>query len=138
MKSNMHKYKIQLVTALLTISVLLPTGCKKGYFDGAPKDIQTIDMVFSTKLEAENWLSGVYNRLPDVWADGAATARGLAELSDELEETSPSIIAAGTITGANSVNVYTGYYQAIRLANIFLANINNPKSNILAEPNGQT
>jgi hypothetical protein len=137
MKKNIYKYKTQVAAALLALATLFPTGCKKGYFDGAPKDIQTIDMVFSTKLEAENWLSGVYNRLPDVWADGSVTGRGLAELCDELEETTPSIIAAGTVTSQSSINVYTSYYQAIRLANIFLTNINNPTSNILNEPNGQ-
>ncbi|HSC37092.1 MAG TPA: hypothetical protein VLD19_04450, partial [Chitinophagaceae bacterium] len=121
MKKNIYQYKRQVAMSLLVVAMLLPTGCKKGYFDGAPKDIQTIDMVFSTKLEAENWLSGVYNRLPDVWADGSVTGRGLAELCDELEETTPSIIAAGTVTSQSSINVYTSYYQAIRLANIFLA-----------------
>ncbi|GAB3903985.1 RagB/SusD family nutrient uptake outer membrane protein [Mucilaginibacter boryungensis] len=137
MKYYINKYKTQVVVVFLAAVTILPTSCKKGYFDQAPKDIQTIDMVFSTKLEAENWLSGVYNRLPDVWADGSVTGRGLAELSDELEETTPSIIASGTINGQNSINVYTSYYQAIRLANIFMANINNPQSNILNEPNGQ-
>lgn len=137
MKYHINKYKTQVAVVLLAAATILPAGCKKGYFDQAPKDIQTIDMVFSTKLEAENWLSGVYNRLPDVWVDGNVTGRGLAELSDELEEKTPSIIASGTINGQTSINVYTAYYQAIRLANIFMANINNPNSNILNEPNGQ-
>lgn len=130
------KYNINRYTAFLTVAVLLFTGCKKGFFDNAPKDLQTIEMVFQNKLEAEHWLSGVYNRLPDVWADGNVTGRGLAELSDELELKSPSIIAAGNLTSQSSINVYTNYYQAIRLANIFMANINNSKTNLLKEPNG--
>ncbi|MBB2144923.1 RagB/SusD family nutrient uptake outer membrane protein [Pedobacter sp. LMG 31464] len=137
MRHNIKKYTTKIIlTTVVAFSVLLPTGCKKGYFDSAPKDLQTIDMVFQSKLEAENWLSGVYNRLPDVWADGSVTARGLAELTDELELSSPSIIAAGTLTSQSAINVYTNYYQAIRLANIFMANINNSKTNLLNEPNG--
>lgn len=124
-------------TTLLLLAAALFAGCKKGFFDTAPKDRQTIEMVFQNKLEAESWLSGVYNRLPDVWADGNVTARGLAELSDELELKSPSIIGSGSISSQSGINVYTGYYQAIRLANIFLANINNSKTNLLKEPNGQ-
>ncbi len=124
-------------TTSLVLAALLVSGCEKGFFDNAPKDLQTIEMVFQNKLEAENWLSGVYNRLPDVWADGNVTGRGLAELSDELELSSPSIIGAGSMSSQSGINVYTGYYQAIRLANIFLANINNSKSNLLKEPNGE-
>ncbi|MGX5818663.1 RagB/SusD family nutrient uptake outer membrane protein [Chitinophaga lutea] len=124
-------------TAFFAAALLLTAGCKKGFFDNAPKDLQTIEMVFQNKLEAENWLSGVYNRLPDVWADGNVTGRGLAELSDELELKTPSIIGAGTISSQSGINVYTGYFQAIRLANIFMANINNSKSNLLREPNGE-
>lgn len=130
------RYHITKYTALLSITLLLSTGCKKGFFDGAPKDLQTIEMVFQNKLEAESWLAGVYNRLPDVWADGTVTGRGLGELCDELELNSPSIIAAGTINGQSGINVYTSYYQAIRLANIFMANIENSKTNLLLEPNG--
>ncbi|RPE08120.1 RagB/SusD family nutrient uptake outer membrane protein [Chitinophaga lutea] len=124
------------IISILIIAILLFTGCKKGFFDNAPKDLQTIDMVFQNKLEAENWLAGVYNRLPDVWADGNVTGRGLAELSDELELSSPSAIGAGSLSSQSAINVYTNYYQAIRLANIFMANINNSKTNLLKEPNG--
>lgn len=136
MRNYIHKYKSQILTATLSMALLFPSGCKKGYFDAAPKDLQTIEMVFQNKLEAENWLSGVYNRLPDVWADGGVTGRGLAELSDELELSTPSSIASGTLTSQTGINVYTSYFQAIRLANIFMANINNSKTNLLKEPNG--
>jgi hypothetical protein len=138
MKHNIKKYstKIVLISAL-SLLLFIPTGCKKGYFDSAPKDLQTIEMVFQNKLEAENWLSGVYNRLPDVWADGTVTGRALAELTDELELASPSVIASGTLTSQSAINVYSTYYQAIRLANIFMANINNSETNLLKEPNGR-
>ncbi|MDB5111646.1 MAG: RagB/SusD family nutrient uptake outer membrane protein [Mucilaginibacter sp.] len=136
MKQYITKYKIQIATILLTGATLLPTGCKKGYFDAAPKDLQTIDMVFSNKLEAENWLSGVYNRLPDVWGAGDVTARGFATSCDELELASPSTIASGNLTSQNTFGGYSNYYQAIRLANIFMANINNSKSTLLNEPDG--
>lgn len=131
------KHYISNYTALMITAVVLFTGCKKGFFDNAPKDLQTIDMVFQNKLETEHWLAGVYNRLPDVWADGNVTGRGLAELSDELELSSPSIIGAGSMSSQSGINVYTGYYQAIRLANIFMANVNNSKSNLMKEPNGE-
>lgn len=124
------------ITLLITAAILV-TGCKKGFFDGAPKDLQTIEMVFQNKLETEAWLAGVYNRLPDVWGDANVSGRGLAELSDELELRSPSIIGAGNLTSQSSINSYTGYYQAIRLANIFMANVNNSKTNLLKEPNGE-
>ena len=35
------------------------------YLDNAPDDTLTMEMVFNDKTRTEDWLSGVYNRVPD-------------------------------------------------------------------------
>ena len=39
------------------------------FIDNAPDDTLTMEMVFEDKTRMEDWLSGVYNKIPDPsWA----------------------------------------------------------------------
>ncbi len=43
-------------------------GCSD-YLDNAPDDTLTMEMVFNDRTRTEDWLSGVYNRIPDNYWD---------------------------------------------------------------------
>jgi hypothetical protein len=135
MKLNNIKAK----PAILAIAVvaLSLTACKKGYFDAVPKDLASVDIVFKDKTETENWLAGIYAKLYDVWNNSAMSARYAAGFTDELELASPSIQANNNLSPVTAINVWTSNYQGIRLANIFMVNVDNSRTNLLREPNGK-
>ena len=52
----------------IALSSLFMCGCSD-YLDNAPDDTLTMEMVFNDRTRTEDWLSGVYNRVPDTyWA----------------------------------------------------------------------
>ena len=124
---------------ILTIIVFLgvTTSCKKGYFDNIPKDLVSTDVIFKDKAETENWLASVYSYIIDPWATTTGSARYWANFTEELELNSASLQASGILSPVTTVNIWTSNYQGIRMANIFMANIDNSETNLLKEPNGQ-
>jgi hypothetical protein len=123
---------IYIIILLATI-----TACKKGYFDSIPKDLVSTDIIFKDKAETENWLATVYSTLPDPWSTTAGSGRYWAAYTDELELSSPSVQASGILSPVNALNVWTTNYQAIRMANVFMANVDNSETNLLKEPNSR-
>jgi hypothetical protein len=123
---------------ILIILLLLigATGCKKGYFDNIPKDLVSTDVIFKDKAETENWLASVYSYLIDPWSTTTGSARYWASFTEELELNSASLQASGILSPVNGVNIWTSNYQGIRMANVFMANIENSETNLLKEPNG--
>lgn len=127
---------IPIAVLLLTLAAF--SGCKKGYFDTIPKDLVSTDIIFKDKAETENWLASVYSTLADPWSTTTGSARSWSGFTDELELASPSIQASGLLSGVNAaVNIWTSHYQAIRMANIFMVNVDNSETNLLKEPNGK-
>jgi hypothetical protein len=125
---------IILVAAILTGFA----GCKKDFFDSVPKDLASTDAIFKNKTETENWLASVYSTLVDPWANTAGSGRYWAGYTEELELNTPSVQASGSLSGVNAgVNLWTSHYQAIRMATIFMANVDNSETNLLKEPNGK-
>src|ERR1044072_545293 len=122
-----------LVIIMFLIAV---AGCKKGYFDSIPKDLVSTDMIFKDKTETENWLATVYSTLVDPWSTTAGSGRYWAGFTDELELSSASVQASGLLSPANTVNIWTSNYLGIRMATIFMANVDNSETNLLKEPNG--
>lgn len=132
MKTN--KYIISLLCLALGLATL--SGCKKGYFDAVPKDLVNVDAIFKNKTETENWLAGVYSKLLDPYGTTAGSGRYFAAWCEELDNNTPSAQATNALSPVTTVNIWTANYQGIRLANIFMANVENPESNIYDEPNG--
>jgi hypothetical protein len=79
----------------------------------------------------------VYSYLPDPWSTTTNSGRYWAGYTDELEPSGASLQASGLLSPANSINIWTSNYQAIRMANIFMANVDNSETNLLKEPNGR-
>lgn len=134
-KTNL--YTASLLYLLLGTATVLSTGCKKGYFDAVPKDLVDVNAIFKNKTETENWLAGIYSKILDPNSTSAGSARYFAAWCEELDLNTPSAQATNALSGVTAgVNIWTPNYQGIRLANIFMANVENPGSNILDEPNG--
>jgi starch-binding outer membrane protein, SusD/RagB family len=126
--------KNKLVTILLLTAL---AGCKKGYFDSIPKDLVSTNIIFKDKTETENWLATVYSFLPDPWSTTTGSGRYWAAYTEELEPGSATSQASGQLSPVNAINIWTSQYQAIRMANIFMANVDNSETNLLKEPNGK-
>ena len=125
------------IITILTILIVILTGCKKDFFDSVPKDLASTDAIFKNKTETENWLASVYSILVDPWANTAGAGRYWAGFTEELELNTPSVQASGLLSGVNGINLWTSHYQGIRLANVFMKNVDNSETNLLKEPNGR-
>ena len=54
------------------------------YLDNAPDDTLTMEMVFNDKTRTEDWLSGVYNKIPDPYW-GLLRDYGYDSMGDDLD-----------------------------------------------------
>src|SRR5690242_1947606 len=122
---------------LIILLLVVAGGCKKGYFDSIPGDLVSTDMIFKDKTETENWLATVYSTLLDPWSTTAGSSRYWSGFTDELELATASVQASGLLSAANTVNIWTSNYLGIRMATIFMANVENSETNLLKEPNGE-
>jgi starch-binding outer membrane protein, SusD/RagB family len=121
---------------IILLLLIATAGCKKGYFDSIPKDLVSPDIIFKDKTETENWLATVYSSLPDPWSSTTNSGRYWAGFTDELDLAAATAQASGILSPANAINIWTSNYQAIRMANVFMANVDNSETNLLNEPNG--
>ena len=67
----------------LAFSSLFMCGCAD-YLDNAPDDTLTMEMVFNDRTRTEDWLSGVYNRVPDTYWD-YVRVWGYDSMGDDLD-----------------------------------------------------
>ena len=54
------------------------------YLDNAPDDTLTMEMVFNDKTRTEDWLSGIYNKIPDPYT-GLLKDYGYDSMGDDLD-----------------------------------------------------
>ena len=54
------------------------------FIDNAPDDTLTLEMVFDDKVRMEDWLSGVYNKIPDPYW-GMLRDYGYDSMGDDLD-----------------------------------------------------
>ncbi|WP_316809167.1 RagB/SusD family nutrient uptake outer membrane protein [Pedobacter agri] len=125
----------KIIILIMGIAFGLSSGCKKGFFDTIPDNIVTIDGVFTNRGQSERWLGGLYSSLYDPW--DIRTGFQFSVMTDELDFSNwenPGM-NSGSLA-ATSVNMGAlGYYEKIRLATIFLENIDKNQE-ILALNNG--
>lgn len=57
-KMNIFKYM------MLCGGIAALSSCAD-YLDNAPDDTLTMEMIFNDKTRTEDWLSGIYNKIPD-------------------------------------------------------------------------
>jgi hypothetical protein len=123
-----------IILSLLAAASL--SGCDK-FLDREPDKSLTHEDVFRTKVEAERYLGNVYSFMPvytypggwnnagDGWPEISFATSDEAKLSYVRDY---NIINNGAMNPANiPYNRYNRYYQGIREANIFIANIDQCK-----------
>lgn len=76
-KMNIFKY-IMLCGGMAALS-----SCAD-YLDNAPDDTLTMEMVFNDKTRTEDWLSGIYNKIPDPYT-GLLKDYGYDSMGDDLD-----------------------------------------------------
>ena len=68
---------------ILAGSCFLLRGCAD-FLDNAPDDTLTMEMVFNDKTRTEDWLSGIYNKIPDPYT-GLLKDYGYDSMGDDLD-----------------------------------------------------
>ena len=118
---------------LLAVVGAFATSCED-YFDTIPQDITTLDDVFASRATAIQWLSNVYQYLPDEseqnYTGGENETRGVwtpASIEGELPwaHCNSNLINNGTLyTSSGYVrNMWRAYYRGIEKANIYMRRI---------------
>lgn len=125
---------------VLSVLCIMATGCTD-FIDNAPDDELTLEMVFNDKTRTEDWLAGIYSRMPDpYWA--AIRDFGYETAADDVTPSQRWLQWWGgsllnwrtgawfTDSGWNS-NFWNELPQRIRSAYIFIHNVHpNPKQNV--------
>ncbi|EHQ25787.1 RagB/SusD family nutrient uptake outer membrane protein [Mucilaginibacter paludis] len=126
----MKKHNILVIATVMLISIT--TSCKKGYLDQVPNDRLTLDATFNNSTTAVEFLANTYSYLPDeanqqnapgsnagVWTGGSSEAEydwgfvASQNINNGAYDASSSFVSA----------YWNNYYQGIRSATIFIANI---------------
>ncbi|WP_256009344.1 RagB/SusD family nutrient uptake outer membrane protein [Desertivirga xinjiangensis] len=131
------KKKTNITTVYIIAIITLLSGCRKEYFDTQPDNFVTIDKVFSNRGQTERWLAGLYSFIPDHWnIDNFVYV--FSTTTDELDagNWNTPLINSGALNAVNTPSRFTSYYQNIRLASIFLENVDR-NTEILALDNGR-
>lgn len=119
----------------LVIVALLPTGCKKGFFDTVPDNLITVEGVFTNRGQTERWLAGLYSSVQDPWLTSGGLQFHITTDEADISNWENPAMNSGALA-ATSINITSGgYYEKIRLATIFLENIDKNQE-ILALNNG--
>lgn len=119
----------------MVIVTLMPTGCKKGFFDTVPDNLISIDGVFTNRGQTERWLAGLYSSIPDPWATSEGLQFHITTDEADLSNWQNPALNSGALA-ATSLNLSSGgYYEKMRLATILLENIDKNQE-ILALNNG--
>ncbi len=128
------KFRKSLIVALC-LGMILSEGCKKDFFDTVPDNIVTVDGIFTNRGQTERWLAGLYSSIPQPWAREDTYAFGYTTDELDVSNWANPALNSGALA-ATSVNMGSlGFYEKIRLASIFLENVDKNQE-ILALSNG--
>lgn len=109
------------------------TSCKK-YLDQVPDDVLTIDDIFKSKTNTDNFLANLYYLLPNEHEQrftGNENSGPWYAASDEskytwsFNYTNDMNVGAWASTDDEVATYWTNYYKAIRNASYFIQNIDN-------------
>jgi len=125
-----------LLTAIFCMAMIIPSGCKKGYFDTVPDNLISVDDIFTNRGQTENWLAGLYGMVPDMWNTDNFIPTYLTT-TDEMDASnwSTPAIVSGALSPSTTPSRFTSYYERIRAASIFLERIDGNQE-ILSLING--
>ena len=114
-------------------SLLLFTGCAD-YLDQDPEDLNSMDKIFSSKIETTKWYNRIYSddfMVQEMHYSGQIPYFWCTDESAYILESHVRNIAEGKMspdnyygyTGSYNLYFFVRYYQAIRHCNLFLENV---------------
>ncbi|WP_165042246.1 RagB/SusD family nutrient uptake outer membrane protein [Dysgonomonas sp. ZJ709] len=125
--------KYNILTYLLIVILPVFTGACSDYLDKSPDDELTLEMVFRDKTRTEDWLAGVYSKIPNPYLEKVKHVDALADdysPSKGWETYGWDCISKAQGNWSSSSSWGAGYWgdfpPKIRAAYIF---INNVKAN---------
>lgn len=120
------------VFLIIAASLALGASSCKKYLDQVPDDVLTIEDIFKSKSNTDNFLANVYWSLPNEFRQRFTTDQNSGAwnaASDESKYTWDFNYTNNMTSGAwasvdgNVANYWTNYYKAIRNASYFIQNI---------------
>ena len=120
------------IVYLMLASLLLFTGCAN-YLDQDPEDLNSMDKIFSSKIETTKWYNRIYSddfmvqemhysgQIPYFWC----TDESAYILESHVRNMAEGKMSPDNYYGYTGYNLYffVRYYQAIRHCNLFLENV---------------
>lgn len=111
----------------VSVGLLVSSGCNKDFFETVPDNIVTIDGVFTNRGQTERWLAGIYSSIPIPWSSQDAFPFTFTTDEADASNWSNPAMNSGAL-GATSVSMESlRFYEKIRLATIFLENVDKNK-----------
>ena len=121
------------IVYLMLASLLLFTGCAD-YLDQDPEDLNSMDKIFSSKIETTKWYNRIYSddfMVQEMHYSGQIPYFWCTDESAYILESHVRNIAEGKMspdnyygyTGSYNLYFFVRYYQAIRHCNLFLENV---------------
>ena len=121
------------IVYLMLASLLLFTGCAN-YLDQDPEDLNSMDKIFSSKIETTKWYNRIYSddfMVQEMHYSGQIPYFWCTDESAYILESHVRNIAEGKMspdnyygyTGSYNLYFFVRYYQAIRHCNLFLENV---------------
>ncbi|WP_298717615.1 RagB/SusD family nutrient uptake outer membrane protein [Chitinophaga sp.] len=126
----MKRYILVFATAFSCCAMF--SGCQKGFLDQVPDDRLTVEDIFKFRNTTENFLNNVYSAIPDEAAQRFVTTRNSGPwtgASDEADYNYSFVTSNNLNLGAWGAtdgfvrSYWRNYYQAIRNASFFMANV---------------
>lgn len=126
----------------MSAGVLLLTGSCKKYLNTVPDNVLTIDDIFTSKNNTQNYLANIYNNLPDEFTQRFTTYANSgpwAASSDEAKYnwdfnySNNMNSSVWSNTDGNVEAYWNSYYQAIRNATDFMNRIDGATAELNAD-----
>src|SRR5687768_12653966 len=113
MKTNKIYHNILAIAFCL--AMLLPTGCKKGFFDTVPDNITKVEDIFANRGQTENWLAGLYTLVPDPWNldNFGYIYLTTTDEGDASNWNTPALVS-GAMSPSTPPTKFAAYYERIR------------------------
>ncbi|ATL46980.1 RagB/SusD family nutrient uptake outer membrane protein [Chitinophaga caeni] len=127
---------------LFALAATLGSSCKKDFLNQVPDDRITIDQVFQRREYSEDYLTNIYNYVPNdayrnktPWDGCSDDADVTYDRPDQGYDTYPMNLGNWN-AASNYFNYWKTFYQGIRSATYFMNRIGENQE-ILALPNGE-
>ena len=126
------------IASVCAVALLLPTGCKRDFFDAQPDNLLSLESIFSNRVQTENYWGGLFSEIPDIW--NQPYTFNLSVITDEMDvsnwaDGTVETINNGATTSDNSPQLFVTLYTKIRQCAVFLENVDK-STELLATEGG--